>query len=263
MTLPLTDFDIIRQLLISTTGFEIGYYKPAYIKRLLTTIMVKAGAKNFQEYVRILRRNPREVEAFKNRITIHISEFFRDKPAFDLLRDKIIPMLLAGNRKLDLWSAGCSTGEEAYSLAMILEEKRTKSKAFDYSIWATDIDEAALGQAKLGLYAKSALKNVSPIQLQACFTKTNQGFLINPASRVRIIFERLDLLQTIPPRKFHLIVCRNVAIYFTEKYKEKVYSNISKTLSPGGILFLGGSERLIQPAKFALEKLDPGFYLKK
>lgn len=259
----MSEFDLIRQTLLSATGFEIGYYKPEHIKRLLATIMAKAGAKNFHEYTRILRRNPKEVEAFKNHITIHISEFFRDKPAFDVLRDKILPMLMGSNRRLVIWSAGCSTGEEAYSLSILLEEKRIKNKAFDYSIWATDVDGEALGQAKLGLYAKSALKNVSPIQLQTCFTKTDRGLLIKPAWRLRIVFERCDLLKAVPVRKFHLILCRNVAIYFTEKFKEKVYANISKALFPGGVLFLGGSERLVQPAKFGLEKLDPGFYRKK
>lgn len=224
--------------------------------------MARAGAKNFQEYARILRQKPGQVQVFKDHITINVSEFFRDKTAFDLLRDKMVPMLLASRNRLDIWSAGCSTGEEAYSLSILLEERRRKSKPFDYSILGTDIDEDAIGRAKLGLYAKSALKNVNPIQLQEHFRKTNQGFLIKPALRLRIIFEKFDLLKDVSKRKFNLILCRNVAIYFIEKYKEKVYASISKVLLPDGILFLGNSERLFEPGKFGLEKLGSGFYRK-
>ncbi len=263
------ELEVIRKGLLSATGFDIGNYKPGQMLRLLSTIMARAGAETFQEYLALLKREPQRIEDFKHFITINVSEFFRDKSLFDYLDRSIFPPLLEKFKSLKIWSAGCASGEEPYSVSILLEE-RLRQKFFDYEILATDIDDEALEKGKIGVFPAKALKNVSPVLKESYFDvieapRREQGqseFKVQEKLKKRITFQKQDLLLPLETQKFHLVLCRNVVIYFTETAKNQMYSNLAQTLLPGGVLFTGATENLLNYRDFGFEKLETYFYRK-
>ncbi len=263
------ELEVIRKGLLSATGFDIGNYKPGQMLRLLSTIMARAGVETFQEYLALLKKEPQRVEDFKHFITINVSEFFRDKSLFDYLDRSIFPPLLEKFKSLKIWSAGCASGEEPYSVSILLEE-RLRQKFFDYEILATDIDEEALEKGKIGVFPAKALKNVSPMLKESYFDvieapRREQGqseFKVREKLKKRIAFQKHDLLLPLETQKFHLVLCRNVVIYFTETAKNQMYSNLAQTLLPGGVLFTGATENLLNYRDFGFEKLETYFYRK-
>lgn len=258
----LPQFDAIRNGLLTATGFDIGHYKPAQMMRLLTTIMGKAGAKDFPNYLHLLRLNPKLIQEFKKSITINVSEFLRDPHLFAFLDQTVVPELLKKFPKLQVWSAGCAGGEEPYSVAILMEERQKKHR-FDYQILATDIDEQVLGEAKFGAYTDKALKNVPQELRGAYFDQVKENFQVKARLKSRIQFEPHNLLAPMGEgRTFHLILCRNVVIYFSEKAKSEVYKNLAAALTPGGVLFIGATENLLNYREFGLEKVETYFYRK-
>ena len=263
------ELEVIRKGLLSATGFDIGNYKPGQMLRLLSTIMARAGVETFQEYLALLKKEPQRVEDFKHFITINVSEFFRDKSLFDYLDQSIFPLLIEKFKSLKIWSAGCASGEEPYSVSILLEE-RLRQKFFDYEILATDIDEEALEKGKIGVFPAKALKNVSPVLKESYFDvieapRREQGqseFKVQEKLKKRITFQKQDLLLPLETQKFHLVLCRNVVIYFTETAKNQMYSNLAQTLLPGGVLFTGATENLLNYRDFGFEKLETYFYRK-
>lgn len=256
----MSEFEKTRRLLLSSTGFDIGGYNPEQMNRILTAIMTRAGVQKIENYVVLLRRNPQLIQEFKNMITINVSDFFRDSKQFGFLDKTIFPVIREATDNLQIWSAGCASGEEPYSLAMLLQESSTPF--LKYRIYGTDIDEAALENAGLGNYTEKSLKNVPAILLQKYFTKIDGLYRINPSLRQSIRFERHDLLTPYKSAAFNLILCRNVVIYFSQKYKEKIHRNIVDALVPGGVLFIGSTETLLNYREFGLEEIETYFYRK-
>lgn len=255
------DFEIIRQGLYSRTGFNVGNYKQEQVKRLLSTIMARAGASSFGEYLQMLRHDPKKVDDFKKYITINVTEFFRDRELFDTMEQAILPELLRHNRKLMSWSAGCASGEEPYSLAILLEEKMNEM-VMDYRVLATDIDQKSLEHAQAGLYQERALKNVAPRLLRKYFTRVKDEYQVKPKLKSRVKFQADDLLKSAHHEAFDLVLCRNVVIYFTERSKSQLYRNLYKALKPGGVLFIGATENLLDYRDFGFQKIETYFFKK-
>ncbi|RDW22046.1 CheR family methyltransferase [Oceanobacillus chungangensis] len=240
-------------------GVDLSLYKEAQMKRRITTLRDKRGHTDFNSYYNSLTKDPKLLDEFMDRLTINVSEFFRNPKRWDVLRDSIIPNILANKQSLTIWSAACSTGEEPYSLAIMLKEN---FPTVNYKIIATDLDEIALSKAIQGIYAEQALKEVPKQYKLKYFSNENNQYQIDPSLKKDITFKKHNLLADKYPRNIDLIVCRNVLIYFTDEAKELIYRNFSDALIENGILFVGSTEQIFVPAKYNLSIVDTFFYQK-
>lgn len=243
-------------------GIDLGLYKEAQMRRRLTTLRNKKGYQNFDQYFQALKTDKELLAEFIDRITINVSEFYRNPKRWEVLQHKVLPKLIKqkGNAPLQIWSAACSTGEEPYSLSIMLHEHFRNIKV---SIIATDIDDKALANAKRGIYHPQALKELPANLKSTYFTYKNDKYYINENIKDIITFKKHDLLKDAYPKNVDLIVCRNVLIYFTDPAKEEIYSNFSKSLVSEGVLFVGSTEQIFNPNKFGLSLYDTFFYEKQ
>lgn len=247
----------VHQLL----DIDLYSYKEAQMRRRLTSLRNKRGFSTFDTYFEAIKQDPELREEFIDRITINVSEFYRNPRRWDVLREKVFPKLIEEkkHRPLEIWSAACSTGEEPYSLAIMLKEHFPQVRA---NILATDIDEKVLEAAKKGMYDEQDLKDLPSHKKTKYFTKQNGRFVIDPRMKESITFKQHDLLKDRYPRNMDLIVCRNVLIYFTDEAKNKIYQNLSQSLRPKGILFVGSTEQIFNPKEYQFELFDTFFYEK-
>lgn len=241
-------------------GIDLSLYKEAQMKRRLTSLRNKRGFNNFSSYFLALSRDEVLKNEFLDRMTINVSEFYRNPKRWDILRDKILPEIIKEKKNnLKIWSAACSTGEEPYSLAIMLHEHFSN---ITYSIIATDIDEKVLLKAKEGIYHPSALKDLPAHKKSKYFLFKNNKFRINKDLKASISFKKHDLLKDPYPSNLDLIVCRNVLIYFTDPAKQIIYTRFGEALNPNGFLFVGSTEQIFNPNEFQLTLFDTFFYQK-
>lgn len=241
------------------TGIDLSLYKEAQMKRRLTSLYEKKGYKSFKDYFEAIHSDKELLEEFLDRMTINVSEFYRNAQRWDVLEKKIFPKLLAQNKKLKIWSAACSTGEEPYSLAMVLS---SHVPIRDIAILATDLDLGVIERAKVGLYPERALKEVPAPIVKQYFNNDGHFYQVKDEIKKTVTFKQQNLLEDRYDTGFDLIVCRNVMIYFTEEAKDQIYMNFSKSLKTGGILFVGSTEQIFNPAKYGFESEDTFFYRK-
>jgi chemotaxis protein methyltransferase CheR len=240
------DFEALKRLIEKTLKIQCRNYKEAYIKRRLLSRMRSTGVDTYDQYLKYLKDHPAEFEALRNALTINVTEFFRDPEVFDLIQKGLIPSLAQERGKVRIWCAGCSSGEEAYTLAILLHEALGTTGARNSMIYATDIDEVILSRAKTGLYEEKALQKVPEALLKRHFTKRDDGqFEVRPHLRSVIRFSRHDLMTGQPVARFlDMISCRNVTIYFTEGQKNDLAHLFHGALSPGGFYVMGKTEYL-------------------
>ncbi|MRN53382.1 CheR family methyltransferase [Paenibacillus monticola] len=243
-----------------STGIDLAQYKEAQMKRRLTTLRTKNGFQTFSDFFAAMMKEKPLFYEFLDRMTINVSEFWRNPNRWEVLRDTILPDLQRTGRKLKLWSAACSTGEEPYTLAMILSDKDILSKT---GILATDIDDGALAKAKQGLYLERSLKDVPKDVAARYFTPEGPVLKVSEALKKNIDFRKQNLLLDTFDDGFDLIICRNVMIYFTEEAKNKLYHKFAASLRPGGYLFVGSTEQIFTPAQYGFESTETFFYRKK
>lgn len=241
------------------TGIDLSLYKEAQMKRRLTSLYERKGYKNFNDFYEAIHQDRKVLEEFLDRMTINVSEFYRNKERWEVLEKTIFPRLLEKNKKLKIWSAACSTGEEPYSLAMVLT---SHVPLRDISILATDLDEGAIDRAKVGLYAERSLKNVPKNVVSQYFVNEGTHYQVTDDIKKTVTFKQQNLLSDRYETGFDLIVCRNVMIYFTEEAKDEIYMNFAKSLKPGGILFVGSTEQIFNPEKYGLTSIETFFYQK-
>ncbi|KMK76440.1 CheR family methyltransferase [Alkalihalobacillus pseudalcaliphilus] len=241
------------------TGINLGLYKETQMKRRLTTLRNKHGFTNFHLYFQHLKTTPTLLTEFLERMTINVSEFYRNQGRWHVLETKILPQLIEKNRPLKVWSAACSSGEEAYTLAMILSDLMPLQPQ---AILATDLDEQILVRAKTGIYLERAIKEVPIEKQKRYFKQTEWGYQVDPKLQAYIRFEKQNLLSDRFDKQYDLIVCRNVMIYFTEEAKHTLYQKFAEALRPGGILFVGSTEQIFQAKQYGLEADETFFYRK-
>ncbi|WP_303967156.1 protein-glutamate O-methyltransferase CheR [Sporosarcina ureae] len=256
----MSDYSILIQGVKKKTGIDLSLYKEAQMKRRLTSLYEKKGFRNFKDYSQAIQIDKDLLEEFLDRMTINVSEFYRNAVRWNVLEKKIFPQLLEKNKRLKIWSAACSTGEEPYSLAMVLS---SHVPLRDISIYATDLDMGVLNRAKVGLYNERALKEVPKPIIDKYFIKEGASYQVVDDIKKTVTFKQQNLLEDRYDTNYDLIVCRNVMIYFTEEAKDQIYSNFSKALKPGGILFVGSTEQIFNPEKYNFESVDTFFYRKK
>ena len=253
------DFSILRKLANQHTGINLSDGKKELVYSRLTRRLRKLNLISFKSYCQLLLSNPKsdELVHFINAITTNLTSFYREQHHFDFLRRILLPSLAsrqASNPRIRFWSAGCSTGEEAYSLAMCIKESISASHNIDVKILATDLDSAVLDQASKGIYSHEKLKNILPQYHKKWFLKGNSlnaGFVqIKPELQKLIIFRQLNLMHDWPMKgPFDGIFCRNVIIYFDKPTQKLLIDRFANILSNGGYLFLGHSESLFKVSK--------------
>lgn len=253
------DFEEFRIKASSLIGINLEGYKEKQLKRRIDHLLNYEGFKGYDDYLVALRNDIIQKQLFIDKLTINVSEFFRNKAIFDTLEKDILPKLLEQNPRLKIWSAACSNGAEPYSVAMILNELTPRSM---HTIDATDIDDKILEDAHEGLYKKDLVKNVSPARMSKYFTKEEDLFRLDSEIKKKVRFRKHDLLKDRYQSNYDLIICRNVTIYFTREIQNQLYENFKKSLAPGGILFIGATESVLDHKEFGFNKISPWFYQK-
>lgn len=237
-------------LLRAQTGHDFSQYKQTTIRRRVERRMAVHQIFDVNGYVRFLQQTPQEVEALFRDLLIGVTNFFRDPEAFAALEEQVLPRLFADKAvgsAIRIWICGCSTGEEAYSLAILLQEQMDRlKKNYLLQIFATDIDDRAINQARTGLYPASIAADLSAERLTRFFTVEADGnaYRINKTIRDMLIFSKQDVIKDPPFSKLDLISCRNLLIYLNSDLQKKLIPLFHYALNPGGTLFLGTSETI-------------------
>lgn len=253
------DFQDFIKNFYKLSGIDLSLYKEAQMKRRLTSLYEKKGFTSFSDYFKAIHTNKNLLDELLDRMTINVSEFYRNYKRWEVLEKKILPSLLKSKSQLKVWSAACSTGEEPYTLSMLLSNEM---KGKDFQILATDIDVNALERAKKGVYVERALNEVPIAQKNKYFEQEGTMYKISDEMKKNVTFKKQNLLSDSFGGPFDLIVCRNVLIYFTEDAKDLLYHKFAQALRPGGIFFVGSTEQIFTPAKYGLETADTFFYRK-
>lgn len=253
------DWDLFKKKFFIKSNIDLNHYKPAQMQRRITNLMFRHGVNSYMEFYSLMEKTPTIYKAFIDYLTINVTEFFRTPEKFGELENSVLPDLLANSPALNIWSAGCSIGAEPYSLAMILAEKTPNTR---HRILATDLDNEMLQKAKTGIYTTNELKNIPPARLKKYFTIESNRFKIAEEIKNKVEFKQHNLLLDSFESGFDLILCRNVVIYFTEQAKDVLYGRFLTALKPRGVLFVGGTEAILNFREIGFEHYYPFFYRK-
>lgn len=237
-------------------GIDLQCYKRAQMERRLTVLRNKEGYSTFDAYLQALRIHPALRANLLDRMTINVSEFFRNPERWAAL----LPVLRSLNKEsITVWSAACSTGEEPYTVAILL----TEFKQPKFRILATDIDLQVLAAAKAALYKPHQLQWVPKDIRERYFVQMNDQFMVRQEVSQHVDFQPHNLLADDYPTGIDLIICRNVLIYFTDAAKQFVIKRFSNSLNDGGILFVGSTEQFFRSSLYQLESIGPFLYQRK
>src|SRR5438552_2727704 len=252
-----SELQTIFSLLRDASGVDFANYKQSTLQRRINRRMVLHHIEELKDYVRYIRRNPKELDELYSEILIHVTGFFRDPEAFNVLRTTVFPHLFKDRNPEDgpvrIWIPGCSTGEEVYSIVIavteyIWEEARNLKVAFAGSkavqIFATDISDISLDRARSGLYTEAAVADVSAERLKRFFVKLEKGYQVDKPLREMCIFAKQNIAKDPPFSNLDLISCRNLLIYLGPVLQKRVIPTLHYALKPNGYLMLGGSESL-------------------
>lgn len=241
--------DAILGLVKNVTSHDFSLYKKPTITRRLAKTMGEKGFKTVREYYEYLINHPEDASLLGKEFLINVTKFFRDQEAFEELKTKIIPSIFSGKKSHDvikIWVVACSTGEEAYTIAMLVYEymDNIRNHDFNIKIFATDIDKDALQIASLGCYPESIVKDVTTERLARFFTREGNNYRIAPSLRKMVVFAHHDVTKDPPFSKLDLISCRNMLIYMNVKLQRHILKTFHFALNPGACLMLGSSENV-------------------
>jgi two-component system CheB/CheR fusion protein len=249
VTAPPPEFEPLLNYLKRTRGFDFTNYKPVGLARRFQKRMQLLNIDGYPNYMDYLEVHPEEFEHLFNTILINVTGFFRDPSAWQYVADTVIPAILSGKRDgetIRCWSAACASGEEAYTLAMLLSEAIGREQFCErVKIYATDVDEQALNQARLGTYSAQDVASVSPELLQKYFELANGRYAFDKDMRRCVIFGRHDLFEDAPISRVDLLTCRNALMYFNAEAQARILARFHFALNEGGYLFLGKAEMLL------------------
>ncbi|MGH7629069.1 MAG: CheR family methyltransferase [Gemmatimonadales bacterium] len=255
-------FDALTREISRTAGLSLDAYKDKCLRRRIAVRMRACGVHTYAEYQAVLARTPGEYEHLKDALTINVTRFFRNAETWERLAADYLPGLLARvPGVIRVWSAGCSSGEEAYGIAILVAA--AAAAAGDprgperVQVEATDIDKRSLERAAEARYRAEALAETPADVLARYFEPDADGWRVAAGVRRRVRVRRHDLGREAPPGTFHLIVCRNVVIYFERPTQERVFEAFVEALLPDGLLVLGKVETLFGPARERLQLADP------
>ncbi len=255
------DYEYFKKEIYALTKIDLSAYKEKQMKRRIDTLIGKRKIKGYQNYIAAIKADKEMLNEFLSHMTINVSEFYRDPMQWNYLDKVVFPELIQKfGKNLKIWSAACSTGDEPYSLVMALSRHLPLA---NIRIFATDLDNEILEKAKIGLYNEKSLAGV-PKDLKAkYFTKIGPSYRISEDIKKCVTFKQHNLLKDVYSNGYHMIVCRNVLIYFTESAKEEVFKKFNNSLVKGGILFIGSSENIINYKELGYERRTSFFYDKQ
>lgn len=247
--LPPVDEDAMNhllRLLRDAHSIDFSYYKPSTVRRRIERRLLMSRLDDFDQYVDQVAENPDELNSLYRDLLIGVTQFFRDRDAFQVLESQIIPEFLSSHspdEELRIWTAGCATGEEAYSLGILVQECMSRmSRPLDVKIFATDVHQSSLDFASAGIYSEASLTDVSPERLERFFVRKGQQYQVVPSLRKMVVFAQHNIIKDAPFTRLDLISCRNLLIYLQPSVQKKAISLFHFGLRTGGVLFLGPSE---------------------
>ncbi len=238
---------------------DLTAYKRPQMERRINSFMRSVNAADYASFINLIKADQVIYRKFIEHLTINVSEFFRNPNHWEVMEKEIFPVLLKQRSPLKIWSAGCSTGEEAYSLAMLCKEKFPGKVD---RIMASDLDQEVLDRAFIGLYSAKAAQTLPANYLERYMHKEGDYYRVADEIKKMVKFEKQDLLKDTFAKDFDLILCRNVVIYFTEETKQKLYRKFVEALRPGGVLFIGSTEQIFQAKEIGFNSLATFFYQK-
>ncbi len=247
-------FPLLRKKIKEIVNFNSEYYEEKHLRRRVAIRMRALDISSYREYLRLLERSEDERRKLMKVLTVNVTEFFRNPETYDVLQRDVFPELIRmkennGSRVLRLWSAGCASGEEPYSLAILAKEVLGKREDFRVRIMATDIDNESLNKAKRGVYSRRELAGVRRDYIKKYFERMGESYRVIEELREMVTFERRDLISDRKYRAIDMILCRNVIIYFSKELKERLFLDFYESLNPGGFLVLGKTENLSGEAR--------------
>lgn len=253
-------YEKFKKDIYALTTIDLDAYKEKQMRRRIETLIAKNQVKSYNDYVALLKKDKEKFDQFVSFLTINVSEFYRNPDQWRLLERDVLPALIERfGKNLKVWSAACSTGDEPYSLVMAMSNFLPLSQI---KILATDIDKQILEKAKVGLYNAKSLAGVPEDLKKKYFTKVGESFRISDEIKSRVEFKQHDLLRDAYPTGCHLIVCRNVLIYFTEEAKEEIYRKFNHALVKNGILFIGSTEQIMNYRELNYQRNQSFFFQK-
>lgn len=253
-------YEKFKEDVYALTTIDLNSYKEKQMRRRIDSLLTKNKVGSYDEYLQLIKRDNTKFEQFINFLTINVSEFYRNPEQWEFLDKEVFPMLIQRfGQNLTIWSAACSTGDEPYSLVMALSRHVSLRQI---KIIATDIDRQVLDKAKVGLYNEKSIAAV-PDDLKAkYFTKVGSSYKISDEIKERVEFREHNLLKDPYPGGCHLIVCRNVVIYFTEEAKEEIYKKFNEALVQDGMLFIGSTEQIMNYKELNYKRHQSFFFQK-
>ena len=257
---PAGDAEGLRALLdtiYDARGFDFRGYAKTSIARRLRRRLDARGCRSYADYQTVLREDPAEYDRLFDEVTINVTSFFRNRAAFRALEQAIAALLaLSDKRPFRIWSAGCATGEEAYSLSMLLQRLLPEAAPEEATVLATDIDATAIERARQGTYDPATVEALPERWVRRFFRPAGAGYRPRSAVRARVRFEQHNLVADPPPQGLDVVVCRNVLIYFTLPLQMKVIEKLHRGLEDGGYLLIGRYEMLLREARRLFECVD-------
>ena len=252
------DYEKFKDEVLKLTKIDLNAYKERQMKRRIDSLISKNGYSGYEQYLHALRTDNERFEEFVTYLTINVSEFYRNPDQWQVMDKEIFPELIRKfGKKLKIWSAACSTGDEPYSLVMALSRHVPLEMIH---ITATDIDKQIIAKAKVGLYSAKSIAAVPDDLKKKYFTQIGSSYQISDEIKSRVEFKEHNLLDDNYVTGYHMIVCRNVLIYFTEEAKEEVFKKFYRSIVPGGVLFIGSTEQIINHKEIGYDRKNSFFY---
>ncbi len=252
---------VIQRLLLEHRGFRLDGYKDKCIRRRISIRIRATHSASADDYCTLLHSSGDELDRLLKVLTIHVSQFYRNPPTFEKLKQDVLPFLMRlcrqEGRAFKAWSVGCAGGEEPYTLAMVLRELMPAVPGLGVELLATDIDSAVLAAARKGSYVEERLAELPPPLRDAHFTQHEGRYQLSREIQQMVSFVQADIFDTDSYQESDLILCRNVLIYFERAQQERIIHNFARVLRPGGILVLGKSETLFGENRRSFQTICP------
>lgn len=246
-------YDLVKR----KTGIDFHLYKESQLQRRTLSMAASRNMPSLDAFAEWVGASPENLEWFLDKMAINVSELFRNPERWEVLEKEVLPELLTRSRTLKCWSAGCSYGAEAHTLGAVLH----RSFPGGHSVLGTDIDTAALNQARASDFCEADMRGV-PSAYRPYFVRDGARWTVVPEVKKYLKFEKQNLLADRFGHEFDLILCRNVVIYFTDEAKDVLYERFVAALKPGGYLFVGSTERISRARELRLESTHSFFYRK-
>ena len=252
------DYAYLTERVRKLLRLDLSAYKPDQMRRRLKNFIDRHAGISVSQFCQRLERDPALLDTLRDTLTINVSEFYRDRSQWDRFQNVVLPDLLQRRPQLKIWSAGCSNGQEPYTVTLLLAERGAERRA---RILATDFDRGTLARAGTGgPYQADDLRSLPPALVQKYFEAGDGGLRVIESLRRRISFREFNLLADPFERGFDLIICRNVLIYFSDSVKEELLRRFHASLADEGILFIGGTEAILGGERLGYERITGNFY---